>query len=109
LKCKCGKYFGQAEHNGKLPNFCKDCGAKLNGNMENYLDIDVGHDSYSDPTCIFVKGRVKGKTVDFRFDTKTLFICEFPEHKVDLAELAFLKTFLTHYAEGRIKIFGKHI
>lgn len=109
MKCGCGKYFGQAEHDGSLPKFCKYCGRRLNGDMENYLNIDVGHDSYSDPKYIFVNGRVKGNKVDFRFDTETLDICEFPDSKADLAELAFLKIFLNHYAEGRIKIFGNFI
>jgi hypothetical protein len=109
LKCECGKEYRQVNYDGDLPKFCQDCGAKLNGENEDYLDIDVNHDSHSDLKFIFVTGRVKRKTVDFRFDSKTLDICKFSENEVDLTELAFLKTFLKHYAEGKIKIFGKTI
>ena len=101
--------YYQADFNGSLPKFCQDCGYKLKGDMENYLNINYSDDSHSDLKFIFVTGRVQGKIVDLRFDTETLDITAFPENSADLAEFLFLKTFLIHYAEGRIKIFGKHI
>lgn len=101
--------YKQAEYDGKLPKFCADCGLKLNGDDENYLSIGHSEDYHANRKFIFVTGRVKGKKADFRFDTETLDVYMFPEHEADLTELLFLKTFLNHYAEGRIKIFGEYM
>ena len=106
MKCNCGKIYRQVEYDGNLPKFCQDCGAKLNGDDENFLGISYSDDHDVNRMFIFVKGRLKGKTVDFRFDLRTYEIVKFPKNDADLAELSFLKTFLIHYADGRIKIFG---
>lgn len=104
MKCECGREYKQEKYDGEIPNYCPECGRKLDA-KEDFIKIVHGStQDHGEDYQWFATGRLEGKKLDVRFDDDDRKITEFPKNEYKVVKTGFLYKLLEMVADGQITV-----